>query len=171
VRRHTYTHTHTRTHTKRKTSPSNKGRKTSSALCCGQSVSGNVQGREQISHLTSLLRPPGYRKLGSRNFTFLCTGFSVSILVIFCRMPVRCEEIFLRSVRRLIVAACVVHSSPILVTLMKKALGSSETSVLQEPHGVTSQKTPFLSEIVQHADEACQNLSRYKDLLRYPDDA
>jgi hypothetical protein len=36
----------------------------------------------------------------------------------------------LRSVRRLLVAASVVLSSPILVTLMKEALGSSETSVL-----------------------------------------
>jgi hypothetical protein len=33
-------------------------------------------------------------------------------------------------VRRLLVAACVVPSSPILVTLMKEALGSSETFVL-----------------------------------------
>jgi hypothetical protein len=33
-------------------------------------------------------------------------------------------------VRRLLFAACVVPSSPILVTLMKEALGSSETSVL-----------------------------------------
>jgi hypothetical protein len=33
-------------------------------------------------------------------------------------------------VRRLLVAACVVPSSPILVTLMKEALGFSETSVL-----------------------------------------
>jgi hypothetical protein len=32
--------------------------------------------------------------------------------------------------RRLLVAASVVPSSPILVTLMKEALGSSETSVL-----------------------------------------
>jgi hypothetical protein len=40
------------------------------------------------------------------------------------------EEIFLRSVRRLLVAACVVPSSPIFVTLMKEALNSSETSVL-----------------------------------------
>jgi hypothetical protein len=39
------------------------------------------------------------------------------------------EEI-LRSVRRLLVAACVVPSSPILVTLMKAGPGSSETSVL-----------------------------------------
>jgi hypothetical protein len=27
---------------------------------------------------------------------------------------------------------------------MKEALGSSETSFIQEPHGLTSQKTPFL---------------------------
>jgi hypothetical protein len=31
---------------------------------------------------------------------------------------------------RLLVAACVVPSSPILVTMMKEVLGSSETSVL-----------------------------------------
>jgi hypothetical protein len=37
--------------------------------------------------------------------------------------------VFLRSVRRLLVEASVVPSSPILVTLMKEALGSSETSV------------------------------------------
>jgi hypothetical protein len=34
------------------------------------------------------------------------------------------------SVRRLLVAACVVPSSPIFVTLMKEVPGSSETSVL-----------------------------------------
>jgi hypothetical protein len=39
--------------------------------------------------------------------------------------------VFLRSVRRLLVAACVVSSSPILVTLMVAALSSSETSVLK----------------------------------------
>jgi hypothetical protein len=38
--------------------------------------------------------------------------------------------VFLRSVRRLLVAASVVPSSPIPVTLLKEALGSSETSVL-----------------------------------------
>jgi hypothetical protein len=37
---------------------------------------------------------------------------------------------FLRSVRRLLVTASVVPSSPILVTLIKEALSSSETSVL-----------------------------------------
>jgi hypothetical protein len=34
------------------------------------------------------------------------------------------------SIRRLLVAACIVPSSPIFVTLMKEAPGSSETSVL-----------------------------------------
>jgi hypothetical protein len=38
--------------------------------------------------------------------------------------------VFLRSVRRLLVRASAVPSSPILVTLMKEALNSSETSVL-----------------------------------------
>jgi hypothetical protein len=38
--------------------------------------------------------------------------------------------VFLRSVRRLLVTASVVPNSPILVTLMKEALISSETSVL-----------------------------------------
>jgi hypothetical protein len=38
--------------------------------------------------------------------------------------------VFLRSVRRLLVTASVVPSLPILVTLMKEALSSSDTSVL-----------------------------------------
>jgi hypothetical protein len=38
--------------------------------------------------------------------------------------------VFLRSMRRLLVTASVVPSSPILVTLMKEALSSSETLVL-----------------------------------------
>jgi hypothetical protein len=38
--------------------------------------------------------------------------------------------VFLRSVRRLLVTAGVIPSSPILVTMMKEALNSSETSVL-----------------------------------------
>jgi hypothetical protein len=38
--------------------------------------------------------------------------------------------VFLRSVRRLLVTANVVPSSPILVNLMTEAISSSETSVL-----------------------------------------
>jgi hypothetical protein len=47
--------------------------------------------------------------------------------------------VFLRSVRRLLVTASVLHSSPILVTLMKKALSSSETSVITK---TTRRKIP-----------------------------
>jgi hypothetical protein len=51
------------------------------------------------------------------------------------RRKPRCETkcvrlVFLRSVLRLLVTASVVPSSPIIVTLMKEALSSSETSVL-----------------------------------------
>jgi hypothetical protein len=41
--------------------------------------------------------------------------------------------VFLRSARRLLVTASVVPISPILVTLMKVALSSSESSVLTRP--------------------------------------
>jgi hypothetical protein len=43
--------------------------------------------------------------------------------------------VFLRSVRRLLVTASVVPSSPILVTLMKEALSTSERSVLTRATG------------------------------------
>jgi hypothetical protein len=40
------------------------------------------------------------------------------------------DLVFLRSVRRMLVKSSVVPSTPILVTVMKEAPGSSETSVL-----------------------------------------
>jgi hypothetical protein len=43
---------------------------------------------------------------------------------------VKTEVAFLRSVRRLLVTASAIFSSPILLTLMKGALRSSEMSVL-----------------------------------------
>jgi hypothetical protein len=49
-----------------------------------------------------------------------------------------------RRMCQLLLTASVVPSSPILVTLMKEALRSSERRFLQETHSVTSQKTPFL---------------------------
>jgi hypothetical protein len=51
--------------------------------------------------------------------------------------------VFLRRVRRLLVTANAVSSSPTLVTLMMDALSSYETSVLTRDTGITSQKTAF----------------------------
>jgi hypothetical protein len=48
-----------------------------------------------------------------------------------------------RSVLRLLVTAYVAPSFPILVALMMEAKRCSEMPVLQESHGVTSQKTAF----------------------------
>jgi hypothetical protein len=45
--------------------------------------------------------------------------------------------------RRTLLVTANVPSSQILVTPMMEALSSSEKSVLKEPHGITSQKTPF----------------------------
>jgi hypothetical protein len=48
--------------------------------------------------------------------------------------------------------------SPILVTLMKKALGSLKHRFLQEPHGITSQKTPFFKALDTH-----KTISEYQE--------
>jgi hypothetical protein len=71
------------------------------------------------------------------------------------------DKNILRSVRRLLVTANVVPSSPILVILMKEALSSSEKSVLTDPYGVTSQKTPFLTASNDHTRDSpsCTRLS------------
>jgi hypothetical protein len=52
----------------------------------------------------------------------------------------------IRSVRRFLVTASVVPSAPILVTLMKEALSSLETSVLTRATRPNISKTPLFVE-------------------------
>jgi hypothetical protein len=57
--------------------------------------------------------------------------------------------VYHRSFRRLLVAANV-HSSPILVTLMMKAMRPPKRLFLQDPHGITSEKmTVFIVTVVK----------------------
>jgi hypothetical protein len=64
-----------------------------------------------------------------RRVTLIRTDVSEELSAYFFRVT-RIQVVFLRSVRRLLVTASVVPSSPILVTMMKEVLSSSETSVL-----------------------------------------
>jgi hypothetical protein len=64
-----------------------------------------------------------------RHVALVRTDVSEELSSSFIRV-IRIGVVFLRSVRRLLVTAGVVPSSPILVTPMKEARSSSETSVL-----------------------------------------
>jgi apolipoprotein N-acyltransferase len=57
------------------------------------------------------------------------SGLCLSILVVSFSGSLEAHLVFLRSARLLLVTASVVPSTPILVTLMKEVLSSSETSV------------------------------------------
>jgi hypothetical protein len=92
------------------------------------------------SEFTNNPTPLFYRSLGPRFVSghlrptllslFLSPYSSLWILHSEFHSSFRSHLVFLRSPRRLLVTASVVPTSPILLTVMKEALSSSETSVL-----------------------------------------
>jgi hypothetical protein len=70
----------------------------------------------------------------------------------------------LRSVLLLLITVNVVPNSPIIVTLMMEVIFTPKHQFLQEPHGVTSQKTVFFIVTALKTSDFIQYLRRSQNL-------
>jgi hypothetical protein len=77
----------------------------------------------------ALVRTDVWEELSASFIRVTRIGELGTTLAVISNRP-KYQVVFLLSVRRLLVTASVVPSSPIVVTLMKEELSSSETSVL-----------------------------------------
>jgi hypothetical protein len=111
---------------------------------------GPVWTRTRLSHTVGMTTVcADFRLVPARAITFLSLSLA-SYCPEECRLmglvgtDVSKERITsIISVPRLVVAANVVHSSPILVNLMMEAIRSSDTSVRTGIHSVTSQRLHY----------------------------
>jgi hypothetical protein len=85
--------------------------------------------------VASIIRVTGIGELG----TILAV---ITNQITLRKMQCKLYTIILCSALRLLFASCF-PSSPNLVTMMMEALRPPKHRLLQEPHGATSQKTPF----------------------------
>jgi hypothetical protein len=67
-----------------------------------------------------------------------------------CSEMLRCVDLVRTDILEELSASFIRVTSPNLVTLMKEALRSSETSALTRADGVTYQKTPFFNSVINN---------------------
>jgi hypothetical protein len=102
--------------------PQNKTRMSPSGLLRREALVKTDVSEELSAYITRVTR------IGELGTTIAITNNQRTLLVLALHI------VFLRSVRLLLVTPNVVHSSPILVTLIMEVLGSSEMSVLNKSH-------------------------------------